>query len=196
MLLDHTVNHAFAYSKLVKEVDGLSSNLSRVEEKLDNSLDVLGSMRDDEVRARQQLEEVKMVLKESKLKMRDYKLPVIPDSYFVELKEASSAIKEIIRELDKKPITIEVLNTRVDTARDLVLKLYTKTKDLLKTAMLAETAIVYGNRYRSYYDGVNKTLNYSEQLFYKGEYQKSLENSMSILTKIEPTIYSKIMSLD
>ena len=196
VLLDHTVNHAFAYSKLVKEVDGLSSNLSRVEEKLDNSLDVLGSMRDDEVRARQQLEEVKMVLKESKLKMRDYKLPVIPDSYFVELKEASSAIKEIIRELDKKPITIEVLNTRVDTARDLVLKLYTKTKDLLKTAMLAETAIVYGNRYRSYYDGVNKTLNYSEQLFYKGEYQKSLENSMSILTKIEPTIYSKIMSLD
>lgn len=196
VLLDHTVNHAFAYSKLVKEVDGLSSNLSKVEEKLDNSLDVLGSMRDDEVRARQQLEEVKMVLKESKLKMRDYKLPVIPDSYFVELKEASSAIKEIIRELDKKPITIEVLNTRVDTARDLVLKLYTKTKDLLKTAMLAETAIVYGNRYRSYYDGVNKTLNYSEQLFYKGEYQKSLDNSMSILTKIEPTIYSKIMSLD
>ena len=196
VLLDHTVNHAFAYSKLVKEVEGLSSNLSKVEEKLDNSLDVLGSMRDDEVRARQQLEEVKMVLKESKLKMRDYKLPVIPDSYFVELKEASSAIKEIIRELDKKPITIEVLNTRVDTARDLVLKLYTKTKDLLKTAMLAETAIVYGNRYRSYYDGVNKTLNYSEQLFYKGEYQKSLENSMSILTKIEPTIYSKIMSLD
>ena len=114
-------------------------------------------MRDDEVRARQQLEEVKMVLKESKLKMRDYKLPVIPDSYYVELKEASSAIKEIIRELDKKPITIDILNTRVDTARDLVLKLYTKTKDLLRTAMLAETAIVYGNRYRSYYDGVHKT---------------------------------------
>ena len=136
-----------------------------------------------------------MVLKESKLKMRDYKLPVIPDNYYVELKEASSAIKEIIRELDRKPITIDILNTRVDTARDLVLKLYTKTKDLLRTAMLAETAIVYGNRYRSYYDGVHKTLNYSEQLFYKGEYQKSLDNSMSILTKIEPGLYKKLMNL-
>lgn len=195
ILMDHTVNHAFAYSKLLKEIEGLSSNLNSVEENLDNSLDVLGSMRDDEVRARQQLEEVKMVLKESKLKMRDYKLPVIPDNYYVELKEASSAIKEIIRELDRKPITIDILNTRVDTARDLVLKLYTKTKDLLRTAMLAETAIVYGNRYRSYYDGVHKTLNYSEQLFYKGEYQKSLDNSMSILTKIEPGLYKKLMNL-
>ena len=195
VLIDHTGNHAFAYSKLLKEVEGLTSNLNRIEERLDNSLDVIGSMRDDEVRARQQLEEIKMVLKESKLKMRDYKLPVIPDNYYVELKEASLAIKEIVKELDKKPITIEVLNTRVDTARDLVLKLYTRTKDLLKSAMLAETAIVYGNRYRSYYDGVNKTLNYSEQLFYKGEYQKSLDNTISILDKIEPGIYNKIMNL-
>ncbi len=196
VLLDHTGNHTFAYSKLLKEVEGLSSNLNKVEEKLDNSLDVIGSMRDDEVRARQQLEEVKMVLKESKLKMRDYKLPFIPDSYYVELKEASYAIKEIVKELDKKPITIEVLNTRVDTARDLVLKLYTKTKDLLNIAMLSETAIVYGNRYRSYYNEVNKTLNISEQLFYKGEYQKSLDNSVNILDKIEPGIYNKLMNLN
>lgn len=196
VLLDHTGNHAFAYSKLLKEVEGLFSNLNKVEEKLDNSLDVIGSMRDDEVRARQQLEEVKMILKESKLKMRDYKLPVIPDNYYIELKEASAAIKEIVKELDKKPITIEVLNTRVDTARDLVLKLYTKTKDLLKVAMLSETAIVYGNRYRSYYDGVNKTLNISEQLFYKGEYQKSLDNSIDILDKIEPGIYNKLINLN
>ena len=196
VLLDHTGNHTFAYSKLLKEVEGLSSNLTKVEEKLDSSLDVIGGMRDDEVRARQQLEEVKMILKQSKLKMRDYKLPFIPDSYYVELKEASSAIKEIVKELDKKPITIEVLNTRVDTARDLVLKLYTKTKDLLNLAMLSETAIVYGNRYRSYYDEVNKTLNYSEQLFYKGEYQKSLDNSVNILDKIEPGIYNKLMNLD
>lgn len=196
VLIDHTGNHTFAFSKLLKEVEGLSMNLNKIEEKLDDSLDVIGSMRDDEVRARQQLEEIKMVLKESKLKMRDYKLPVIPDSYYVELKEASVAIREIVKELEKKPITIEVLNTRVDTARDLVLKLYTKTKDLLKTAMFAETAIVYGNRYRSYYDGVNKSLNYSEQLFYKGEYQKSLEISIDILNKIEPGIYNKILELN
>lgn len=196
VLQDHTkFNSTFAYSKLVKEIEGLSNNLSHTEEKLEQTLNVIGSMHDDELRARQQLEEIKMVLKDSKLQMRNYKLPIVPDSYYVELNEANTAIKEIVKELDKKPITIEVLNTRVDTARDLVLKLYTKTKDLMKNAMFAEKAIVYGNRYRSSIDGLNKELSMSEQLFYKGEYKKSFELTVNILNKIEPGIYNKILNL-
>ncbi len=196
VLQDHTkFNNTFAYSKLVKEVEGLSNSLSHTEEKLEESLNVIGSMHDDEVRARQQLEEIKTILRNSKLQMRDYKLPVIPDSYYIELNEANSAIKEIVKELDKKPITIEVLNTRVDTARDLVLKLYTKTKNLMKNAMFAEKSIIYGNRYRSSYDGLNEQLNNSEQLFYRGEYKKSFEYTINVLNKIEPGIYNKILEL-
>ena len=193
VLIDHTMNNtSFAYTKLLKELEELSLRLAKIEDKLDNSLDAIGSMRDDEVRARQQLDEIKVILKESKLKMREYNLPYIPQSYYVELKEAMSAIREIVRELEKKPITISVLNTRVDTARDLVLKLYTKTKELLKVATFAETALVYGNRYRSSYDGLSNKLNLSEQLFLKGEYQKSLELTINLLNKIEPGIYEKL----
>ena len=196
VLQDHTnFNNSFAYSKLVKEIEGLSNNLSYTEEKLDQLLNTIGSMHDDEVRARQQLEEIKMVLKDSKLQMRDYRLPVIPDYYYIELNEANTAIREIVKELDKKPITIEVLNTRVDTARDLVLKLYTKTKELMKNAMFAEKAIVYGNRYRSSNGDLNNHLNISEKLFYKGEYKKSFELTINVLNKIEPGIYNKILNL-
>lgn len=193
LLIDNTSNNnAFAYSKLLKELEGLGLSLAKVEDKLDNSLDAIGNMRDDEVRARQQLEEIKIILKDAKLKMREFNLPNIPQSYYVELKEATSAIREIVKELDKKPITISILNTRVDTARDLVLKLYTRTKELLKTAVFAEIALVYGNRYRSSYDGLSNKLNLSEQLFLKGEYQKSLELTISLLNKIEPDIYEKL----
>ena len=152
-------------------------------------------MRDDEVRARQQLEEIKVILKEAKLKMRDYNLPHIPQSYYVELKEAMGAIREIVKELDKKPITISVLNTRVDTARDLVLKLYSKTEELLKIARFAEVALVYSNRYRSSYEGLSNKLNLSEQLFLKGEYQKSLELTLNLLNKIESGVYEKLVYL-
>lgn len=196
VLQDHTkFNNTFAFSKLEREIEGLSNQLSHTEERLNQTLNVIGSMHDDEVRARQQLEEIKNVLKDSKLSLRDYKLPTIPDSYYIELNEATSAIKEIIKELDKKPITIEVLNTRVDTARDLVLKLYTKTKDMLKNAKFAEKTIVYGNRYRSTYEDVNNNLNAAEKLFYKGEYKKSFEVSISTLNKVEPGIYNKIIKL-
>ena len=174
VLKTHTGNHTFAYSKLIKEIETLSLRLNNIQDKLDNSLDALGSMKEDELRARQQLEEIKQILRESKNKIKEFNFPVIPQYYYTQLDEASLAIKEIIKELEKKPITISVLNTRVDTARDLVLKLYTGTKELLKIAVFAENAIVYGNRYRVT-DEVNKNLMYSELLFYKGEYQKSLE---------------------
>lgn len=193
VLVDHTGNGAFAYSKLCKELDVLVVRLSAIEESLDSTLDTIGAMKDDEARAREQLEEVKLVLKNAKSKMREYNFPHIPDSYFVELSEAQAAIKEIILELDKKPISINTLNTRVDTARDLVLKLFSKTKEMIKTAKFSEMAIVYGNRYRSEYDDLDRNLAYSEMLFFKGEYQKSLELSIKSLNAIEPGIYDKLI---
>ncbi len=192
VLKTHTGNHTFAYSKLIKEIETLSLRLNNIEDKLDNSLDALGSMKEDELRARQQLEEIKQILRESKNKIKEFNFPVIPQYYYTQLDEASLAIKEIVKELEKKPITISVLNTRVDTARDLVLKLYTGTKELLKIAVFAENAIVYGNRYRVT-DEINKNLMYSELLFYKGEYQKSLEMTINSLNKIEPGIYNKLL---
>ena len=192
VLKTHTGNHTFAYSKLIKEIETLSLRLNNIQDKLDNSLDALGSMKEDELRARQQLEEIKQILREYKNKIKEFNFPVIPQYYYTQLDEASLAIKEIVKELEKKPITISVLNTRVDTARDLVLKLYTGTKELLKIAVFAENAIVYGNRYRIT-DEVNKNLMYSELLFYKGEYQKSLEVTINSLNKIEPGIYNKLL---
>ena len=194
-LLERIHQNTFAYSKMLEELDNLTNRLSKIDEKLDSTLDVLGNMREDEVRARQQLEEIKVVLKDAKLKMREYNLPHIPQSYYVELNEAQSAIREIQKELDKKPITISVLNTRVDTARDLVLKLYTKVRELLRTAAFAETIIVYGNRYRSSFEGLSNKLNLSEQLFLKGEYQKSLELTINLLNKIEPGIYERLLKM-
>ena len=131
----------------------------------------------------------------SQKQIRSFNLPVIPNRYFVELREAKEAMNEIVKELEKKPITIETLNTRVDTARDLALKLYGKTKEMMKTAMFAEMAIVYGNRYRSSEKDLDRNLTYSEMLFVKGEYKKSLELTINSLNKIEPGIYDKLLKL-
>ena len=54
----------------------------------------------------------------------------IPQDVRKTLAEAGEAIREIIKELDKKPIVIKILNIRVDTARDLVFKIYNKTNDI------------------------------------------------------------------
>lgn len=194
-LVTNVDSHSFAYSQLTDSIEKLFNRLIKAEEKLDKSLKVMGNMHNDEVRARQQLSEVKDLLKKSQTQIRSYNLPVLPNSYFVELKEAKEAIREIIKELEKKPITIETLNTRVDTARDLAIKLYSKTRDMIKTARFAEMAIVYGNRYRSSEREIDKNLSYSENLFFKGQYKKSLEHTINSLNKIEPGIYEKLLEI-
>lgn len=194
-LMAHTNNQNFAYSTLTDSIGELFTRLSNTESKLDSSLNILGGMHDDEMRARQQLSEVKDLLKDAQNQIRTFNLPVIPNRYYVELKEARDAMGEIVKELEKKPITIETLNTRVDTARDLALKLFGKTKEMMRMAKFAEMAIVYGNRYRSSEKDLDRNLIYAESLFYKGEYKKSLELTINSLNKIEPGIYEKLLEL-
>ena len=183
------------YSMVQKEVEELTIRLKELENDLDQALKSLGNMYDDEVRAREQLEEIENFLKQSKEKMRGYKLPIITNNYFVQLSEANEAIEEVIKELEKKPIVIKTLNTRVDTARDLVLKLYNTTNEMIKTAQLAEMAIVFGNRYRLLYEDVDSGLSDAEKLFFKGEYKKALDVSIKAVSMADENIYRKLLAV-
>ena len=65
----------------------------------------------------------------------------------------------------------------------------------VKFARLSEALIVYSNRYRSTYNDLNKILNISEQLFYKGDYQRSLSNTLNAIRAIDTDVYNKINDL-
>lgn len=184
---------AFAYSKLGKEMELLNVRLTKSEERLEYALRTFGSLKEDELRAREQLDEIKDILKKAKYKIKSYKLPVVPKKYFIELAEASEAMQEMIKELEKKPISIKVLNTRVDTARDLVLKLFNTTNETVKTAWMAEMAIVYGNRYRPVNKDIELGLSKAENLFNRGNFKASLENAINTINIIEPGIHQRLL---
>ncbi len=186
-------NHSLPYSKLNQELEIISLKLSKLHEKLTNLLQRVGNLKDDEERAKGQLEDIKILLKQSKYQIRKNRLPVIPDNYYVELREASDGIREIQRELAKKPLDVDTLNVRVDTARDLVFKLHNTTGKMIRLALLSEYAIVYGNRYRSSKPAVNEGLIKAEKLFFAGDYKKSLDASIGILDTVEPGIHKKIL---
>ncbi len=191
ILVDQGKMKTFAYSKLVDELNGLALKLSRLQDDLDFQLRSITSMKDDETRAREQLATIENLLKKAKYRLKDYKIPVIPSSYYIELTEAQDAIREIVKELDKKPIVIKILNIRVDTARDLVFKIYNKTNDMIKIASMSEKMIVYGNRYRSSYEEIDIALNKAEELFKRGKYKESLDLSMKSISFIDKNIMEK-----
>lgn len=183
------------YSKLKNDIIFLSNRLKDVELDLDECLKTLGSMQDDEERAREQLDEMTTLLKKCKSKMHSYKLPLISNNYFIELSEANEAIEEVIKELKKSPITIKTLNIRVDTARDLALKLYNTANEMVKTAKLSEMTIVYGNRYRPLSMEIERGLDNASKLFFKGNYKESLEQAVNSINIVEPDIYKKMLAV-
>lgn len=192
-VVDVARSKTLAYSKLAREMEIINSKLVRTEEKLNGALKTLGSLKEDELRAREQLDEIKRILSQTKEKIRSYKLPTIPKNYYVEISEAMGAINELVKELDKRPISIKILNLRVDTARDLVLKVYNTVNETVKTAKMAETAIVYGNRYRVTNKEVDFGLSKAESAFLKGNFKSSLENAISAINIVEPGIHKKLL---
>ena len=192
VLVEQGRGKTFAYSKLVDELNGLNTRLSRLQDDLDYQLHSITSMKDDETRAKEQLDAIEQLLKQSKMKLKEYNIPVIPNSYFIELAEANEALREIAKELDKKPIVIKILNIRVDTARDLVFKIYNKTNDLIKSVIFSERLIVYGNRYRSEYPEIDKMLDEAVELFNKGQYKKSLDLLIKELKRIDENLLERL----
>ncbi len=192
-IVDVARSHVLSYSKLAREMEIINSKLVKTEEKLNGALKTLGSLKEDELRAREQLEEIKKILNQTKDKIRSFKLPAIPKNYYVEMAEAMEAIDELIKALDKRPISIKILNLRVDTARDLVLKVYNTINETVKTARMAETAIVYGNRYRVTNREVDFGLIKAENMFAKGNFKSSLENAINAINIVEPGIHKRLL---
>lgn len=184
------------YSQVNEELNNLTKRLSNMEDDFDVALKSLGNMYEDEQRAREQLEEIKNFLKRCKYNIRSFKLPIVTDNYFVQLSEANDAIDEVIKELDKSPIEIKVLNTRVDTARDLVLKLYNTTNEIIHNAKYAEMVMVYGNRFRSKNTEIENRLDIAKEKFYRGDYKNSLDISLSAISLIDKNIDIKFFGKD
>lgn len=193
VIIENARSRNFAFSKLSRELQVLNGRLIKVENNLDAVLRVINGYREDENRAKDQLEEIKDLLDQSKEKINSYKLPIVPKRYYVELSEATEAINDMIKELEKRPMEVEVLNTRVDTARDLTLKLYKTTNETIRTASMSEHAIVYGNRYRSTNPRVNQGLNKAETLFFKGNFKESLEDAINAINIVEPGIHERLL---
>nr|MCR4581166.1 septation ring formation regulator EzrA [Bacilli bacterium] len=182
-----------AYSRLVKQMENTNIRLVKAEEKLDYTLRSLGSLKEDEIRAREQEDAIKNIMKQTREHISSFKLPVIPKEFYTEYQEASDALKNMTLELEKKPISINTLNTRVDTARDLALKVYNTAYSTVKKASMAENAIVYGNRYRAVNKEINNGLARAERLFFKGLFNESLSEAIKSINVVEPGIKDKLL---
>lgn len=183
-----------SYKKHNITINEVMNKLNNVSNEFDDALRTLGSFYEDEKRAHDELKDMTELVKKCKNSVRNYKLPIIHDNYFVEMDEAEEAIEEVKKEINNKPIIIKNLNIRVDTAKDLTFKLNATTSDMIKYAYFSELLIVYGNKYRDNKD-VSRGLSKAELMYYRGSYKECFNLLMKVVKLIDNDFVNKINKL-
>ena len=140
----------------------------------------------DEKRAKTQLMKLQVVLNEVEVKVLEYHLPTIANSYHDDLLASKQRIEKIKNLLAAIPINIEELNTTLDEAIDFIYKFYNNVNNIVGMAIMVENAIVFGNKYRSTYPEVERDLSKAEFSYLNGEYTKALTMAIACMEKLFP----------
>lgn len=140
----------------------------------------------DEKRAKAQLMKLQVVLNEVEVKVLEYHLPTIANSYHDDLLASKKRIEKIKTLLNAVPINIDELNTTLDEAIDFIYKFYNNVNNIVGMAIMVENAIVFGNKYRSTYPEVERDLSKAEFSYLNGEYTKALTMAIACMEKLFP----------
>ena len=121
------------------------------------------------------------IIKDCETRLKDMNLPMLSQAYYDTIAESKNGVEKIIALLNEKPLNIDFINKEVSYVSDSIYKLYDNSRNLLKTAQMAENAIVYANRYRSTYPEINSKVELAQIFFNNGEYTKSLSSAIEAL---------------
>ena len=184
-----------SFQKRYITINELLSNINQISLDFDSALRTLGSFYEDEKRAHTEYNDIKEIIKNCKIRIRNYKLPIIHDEYFVQEEEATVALSQVKEELLNKPIVIKNLNMRVETARDLTFKLYQTANNMLKYAYFTELLLIYSNKYR-HEKNIDKNLTKAQDLYYEGKYQESYQQILKVIKNIDEEFANKIIKIN
>ena len=140
----------------------------------------------DEERARSQLMKLQVVLNEVEVKVKEFHLPSIADTYKEDLLKGREMVTKIKELLSAVPLDIDELNKNLDESIDFIYKFYNNVNNVVGMAIMVENAIVFGNKYRSKYPEVENDLSKAEFSYLNGEYTKALTISIACMEKLFP----------
>ena len=140
----------------------------------------------DEQHAKAELMKLQVVLNELEVKVLEYHLPAIADTYKEDLDKGRERIAHIKELLAAVPLNMDELNSYLDESRDFIYKFYNNVNNIVGMAVMVENAIVFGNKYRSSYPEVERDLSAAEFSYLNGEYTKALTMSITCMEKLFP----------
>lgn len=184
----------FSYIEMIDNFSRIVEQSKPYNDSLIRHNELAETLRIQEKRALDELDNINIVLLEIKSEIRNKHLPMISESYQDYIDDSYKKADAILNFIRQRPIDLKSLSLQVDAARDVIYKLYDNVHNLIVTAEMVEDAIVFGNRYRSSFLEVNTELTKAELLYRNGEYTKALSTAVDIIEKIKPDSYEMLVN--
>jgi len=181
-------------SDLVDKASALTPKLLTLTTAVDAYIRHIDSMRADEKRQYDEYQNMQYIINETQAKLREMNLPKLSSAYFDTIEKCKKGLQECLVLLNQKPLNINAVNVELAQNQANVYKLYDNSRNLIKTAQMAENAIVFGNRYRSSRPEIESGLSRAETLFNNGEYTKSLSSAIESIETIYPKIRQELLN--
>ena len=88
-----------SFQKRVISINDLLNRINTTSQEFDTSLRTLGSFYEDEKRAHTEYNDIEEIIKKCRSEIRNFKLPIIHDEYFIQEEEALTALKNVDEEI-------------------------------------------------------------------------------------------------
>lgn len=151
------------------------------------------SLRTDEQRAQEKVEEFEFRLRKMKRDVEKQRLPGLPKDYLSLFFTVTDHVEDLDKALNKIRINVDDVNQLVAMCEKDVDVLDNRTEELIDSAALSEQMMQYANRYRHNYTNVKDAIDQSLHLFNdEYRYKDALNVVGSELDRVEPGAYERI----
>lgn len=185
--------HSIPASTLLISVKETLQDVNVLGGELQNAMNRVNGARSDEERANKQLLKLHIIMNEIQVKIRKHRLPSISSAYEEDMRKSYQFVNSIEKLLEENPLNINLLNATVTDAIDTIYKLYNNVNNIVGTVEMVENAIVFGNKYRSFYPEIDDQLTRSELLFHNGDYTEAIKVAIGAIEKVHPISYEKLI---
>lgn len=173
------------YAKVKPELDRYLKLKEKLLDEMAQLADEIRIIRQDELEAKEVLQQLRRELSKAKSELRKSNLPGLPGHVQSGLALAEEALQELKSALEQTPLDMHRVKHQLTEAKTQVQSISQVAETVIELAQKAELYIQYGNRFRNHDEEVKAILEDAEQAFRDWQYREALELAEEALDRAD-----------
>lgn len=173
------------YAKVKPELDRYLKLKEKLLDEMAQLADEIRIIRQDELEAKEVLQQLRRELSKAKSELRKSNLPGLPGHVQSGLALAEEALQELKSALEQTPLDMHRVKHQLTEAKTQVQSIRQVAETVIELAQKAELYIQYGNRFRNHDEEVKAILEDAEQAFRDWQYREALELAEEALDRAD-----------